>query len=71
MNVHICSFLRRGFKGYFAQNMLTRTGIDRDQYGDCMSLNATYMKVFSVFYSNALKNPRFILLYPCTDFKRS
>lgn len=64
-------FSKKRVQGIFCPKYVNRDGIDRDQYGDCMSLNATYMKVFNVFYSNALKNPRFILLYPCTDFKRS
>lgn len=36
-------------KGYFTQCMLRNTGIERDQYGDCMYLSAIYMKVFNVF----------------------
>lgn len=61
----MCSFLRRGHYLsqitiiiYFAQNMLRGTRIDRDQYGDCMYLNAIYMPVFNVFNYNAFKKPK-------------
>ena len=57
------------FKGYFAQNMLTSTRTGRDQYGDYISLNAIYMKVFNVFNCSALRilrpKPRCIL--PCVN----
>lgn len=36
-------------KGYFIQRMLRSTGIERDQYGDYMYLNAVFKKMFNVF----------------------